>query len=166
MTDQDKTKFQLIDELQKMRKRVAELERNSTVQKNEPVTYNVKQEHEERLRLALDATNDGIWDWNTETGLAYFSPRYYTMLGYEPDEFLPSYDSWRHLIHPDDLEATEAAINNAREKQTSFAVEFRMKAKDNVYHWILSRGKAVEHSEEGTSSAWWDPIRILPGAKR
>jgi PAS domain S-box-containing protein len=65
---------------------------------------------EERLRHALDGTSDGIWDWNFVSGQTYFSPRYYTMLGYQPDEFPADYEHWRKLIHPDDLAGAEAAI--------------------------------------------------------
>ena len=68
-------------------------------------------ESEERLRLALEGTTDGIWDWDLRTGQAYFSPRYYTMLGYEPDEFPACYESWRQRIHPDDLERCERTVH-------------------------------------------------------
>ncbi|MCF8092786.1 MAG: response regulator [Desulfotignum sp.] len=49
------------------------------------------EQKEERLNMALEASRDGLWDWNIQTGEIYFSPRYYTMLGYEPNE----------LPHPD-----------------------------------------------------------------
>ncbi len=55
---------------------------------------------EERLKLVLEATNDGYWDWNIATGKAFFSPRYYTMLDYEPGDFTPDYESWIKLLHP------------------------------------------------------------------
>ena len=138
MKDKDKSKSQLIEELLKLRARVAELEKNDAVR-----------ESEERLHMILEATKDGIWEWKTKTGEADFSPSYYTMLGYEPGEFPSSYNSWRQLLHPDDLEATEAAIQCATKERTSFSVEFRMKAKNGSWNWILSRGKAVELDTEG-----------------
>lgn len=103
---------------------------------------------EERLRLALEGTYDGIWDWNTESGQAYFSPRCYTMLGYEPNEFASSFENWLQLIHPDDLEATVKAVQHAVEERTFFIIEFRIREKGNEWRWILSRGKAAE-SEAG-----------------
>ncbi len=60
---------------------------------------------EEELRLTLDATTDGIWKWNFMTNELYFSPRYYTIMGFEPDEFPSSYESWQNLIYPDDLQS-------------------------------------------------------------
>jgi PAS domain S-box-containing protein len=104
---------------------------------------------EERLRLALEGTFDGIWDWNIQTGKVYFSPRYYTMMGYEPGEFPGHYESWRRLVHPDDLEAAEKAVFDAVDNHTSFAVQFRFKEKGGEYRWILARGKVAESGEEG-----------------
>jgi PAS domain S-box-containing protein len=106
-------------------------------------------ESEERLRIALEGTNDGIWDWNPTTGHAYFSPRYYTMMGYEPDEFAPAYESWRRLLHPDDAENAERVVWRALEEQTPFAVEFQFKAKNGEWRWVLGRGRVAEVDEEG-----------------
>jgi PAS domain S-box-containing protein len=104
---------------------------------------------EERLRLSLEGTFDGIWDWNFGTGRVYFSPRYYTMLGYEPDEFPPGYESWRSLVHPDDLEQAEETVHRAVEEISSFAIEVRLKTKSGDWRWILGRGKVVEWDDEG-----------------
>ncbi len=104
---------------------------------------------EERLRLALDGTTDGIWDWNPQTGEAYFSPRYYTMLGYEPGEFPGSYESWRKLLHPDDLARCEAEVQRAVETCSAFSAEFRARTKDGKWRWILGRGKVVEIGASG-----------------
>lgn len=104
---------------------------------------------EERLRLALEGTFDGIWDWNIRTGQAYFSPRYYTMMGYEPGEFPGHYESWRRLVHPDDLEETEKAAFDAMQRNCPFASEFRFREKGGGWRWILARGKVVESDEEG-----------------
>lgn len=106
-------------------------------------------ESEERLRLALEGTTDGIWDWNPTTGQAYFSRRYYTMLGYEPGEFPPTYESWQQLLHPDDREAAEKNVHHAVEEHIPFAVEFRLKAKNGEWRWILGRGKVAEVDMEG-----------------
>jgi PAS domain S-box-containing protein len=113
-------------------------------------------ESEERLRLALQAANDGLWDWHIPSGKAYFGPRYYTMLGYEPGELPASYETWRSLLHPDDLAAAEASISHALQEQGgAFGLEFRMHAKHGAWLWILSRGKVVEWGEDGL------PIRMV-----
>jgi PAS domain S-box-containing protein len=99
--------------------------------------------NEERLRLALEASSDGIFDWNLKTGEAYFSPRYYTMLGYAPDDFAAGFDLFRALVHPEDLAAVEAQARRAAEERSSFAIELRMRAKDGTWRWVLSRGRVV-----------------------
>ena len=104
---------------------------------------------EERLRLALEGTYDGIWDWDVQSGQAYFSSRYYTMMGYEPNEFPATYENWRQRIHPDDLEPSERAVQRAVEQHTWFAIEFRFKARNGEWRWILSRAKVAESDPSG-----------------
>ncbi len=108
-----------------------------------------QRQKEERLRFALEGTSDGIWDWDYQTNQAHFSDRYYTMLGYEPGEFPACYASWRGLLHPDDAETVIAAVERAAEARTSFANEFRLKAKNGEWRWILGRGKTVAWDSEG-----------------
>ena len=104
---------------------------------------------EERLSLALDAVNDAVWDWRVDTGEVFFSPRWYTMLGLEPYELLPSYETWRELLHPDDVERTEQVLQDHIQDATPFEMEFRMRAKAGGWKWILARGKMVEADAQG-----------------
>lgn len=100
---------------------------------------------ERRFRHVVEATNDGIWDWNIKTGDIFFSDRYYTMLGYEPGEFESTFEVWEHLLHPDDAGFANRIINKyAKEHASEFNVEFRLKAKDGSWRWIQLRSKAVE----------------------
>ena len=63
---------------------------------------------EERLRLALEAANEGIYDHNLQTGEAHVSPGYATMLGYDPAAFRETTDAWIERMHPDDREPVTA----------------------------------------------------------
>jgi PAS domain S-box-containing protein len=107
-------------------------------------------ESEKRFSLSMDATSDGLWDWNVRTGSIYYSPGYFRMLGYEPNEFSCVLDTWKNLIHPDDI---DAAISNnmdcMKNVSQSIHVEFRMKAKDGSWRWVLGRGKVVERDAKG-----------------
>lgn len=111
---------------------------------------------EARLRMALEATSDGLWDWNLPTNRVYFSPRYFTMLGYEPGELESTFETWENLLHPEDRDRSvrhvKAHIEGHKE---SFEVAFRLKTKANGWRWILGRGKVVERSPEGA------PIRVI-----
>lgn len=105
--------------------------------------------NEERLNLALDAADDGLWDWDISSGEAYFSPRYYTMLRYQPGEFPSSFDTWKSLLHPDEGERTIQEISKKLNTSAPFEVEFRMRTKSGEWAWILGRGKLVAKDSEG-----------------
>ncbi len=110
---------------------------------------------EERLSLALDAANDGLWDWDIPSGTVFFSPRYYTMLGYAPGEFEANYESWRERLHPEDRERALDKINRSMNIGELFEVEFRMRTKSGRYCWILARGRVVERGPGG------EPLRMV-----
>ncbi|NUN63601.1 PAS domain-containing protein [Pseudanabaena biceps] len=101
-------------------------------------------ESEERWQLALDGSNDGIWDWNCKTNQAFYSSRYQTMLGYDDHELAPYGNTWESLIHPDDLERALKSTNDYLSKKTSnYFLEHRLRCKDGSYKWILARAKAL-----------------------
>ncbi|NNG01796.1 MAG: PAS domain S-box protein [Desulfobacteraceae bacterium] len=104
---------------------------------------------EERLRLTLEAVNDALWDYNMRTGEVYFSPNYYTMLGYEPYELPPSDETFKRLLHPDDVKKIVSPNNRTGEKLGKWESEFRMKSKSGEWLWILSRGNIIEIDTDG-----------------
>ncbi|HUK50802.1 MAG TPA: PAS domain-containing protein, partial [Terriglobales bacterium] len=105
---------------------------------------------EERFREAMDATSDGLWDWNVETEDIYFSPEYYRILGYEPGAFPERIQSWKERIHPEDLDRTVRANEDCVENRSAkFEVEFRMRTKEGGWKWILGRGKALVRDTNG-----------------
>ena len=116
---------------------------------------------EERYDMALRAVSDGLWDWNLQTNEVYFSPRYFEMLGYEPDEFPHEYKTWLHLMHSDDRDRASEIVNAylngfpKSDKDSLFLLEFRMLTKDGDWKWILSRGRAPEFDEQG------NPVRLI-----
>ena len=103
----------------------------------------------ERLQLAMDISEHGFWDWNLDTGDAYFSPTYYTMLGYEPGEFPPGYQSWFDLLHPEDQDAVVPRIREAAAQARPYEEEFRLKCKDGSWKWIWGKGKTYGLDNEG-----------------
>jgi len=106
-------------------------------------------QNRERLQLALDAANDGLWDWRLDTGEAYFSPRYYTMLGYEPDEFPAGFESFSALLHPDDLSLITETVQSQLMTSETNAFEIRMRAKSGEWKWILTRSRVVDRDSSG-----------------
>jgi PAS domain S-box-containing protein len=108
------------------------------------------QESEERLRLAMEASRDGIWDWDIATGAVYYSPSYTRMLGHELQEFSAQGASWEELICPEDR-ARVMAVNDGCIQGVceDFEVEFRMTARDGTTKWVLGRGRAVSRDGQG-----------------
>ncbi|NYB51528.1 MAG: PAS domain S-box protein [Methanobacteriaceae archaeon] len=108
------------------------------------------QNSEKELQLTVEAISDGVWKWNFKTDELYFSPRYYQMLGYDVNEFPASFESWKALIHPDDLEhALEVAEDYLKQKSDFYENTFRLRTKDGSYKWIKATGRVVERDETG-----------------
>ena len=95
---------------------------------------------EERLRLVIAATDDAPWDWDLVHGTVYFSPEWWQMIGYEPDELPATADLWQRIAHPDDVERvtllSQAALTSAC--RTS-RFEMRVRHKQGHYVPIESR---------------------------
>lgn len=107
-------------------------------------------ESEGRYDLAMQAVNDGIWDWNVKTGHVYFDKRYYTIAGYSPNEFDHNLDEWKIRVHPEDLNYSLKQIEASLHKDSQgFEIEFRFLRKDKSLMWIRGRGKVVEWDSSG-----------------
>jgi PAS domain S-box-containing protein len=115
-----------------------------------------RRDSELRLQLALDATGDGIWDWNPQTGQVYLSLGYYAMTGYTAEEEPGSLDFFRRLVHPDDWAQVMATIESHMRGETPVSeVEYRMLTASGEMRWISGRGRVVERDAAGV------PLRIL-----
>ncbi|MEZ7197261.1 ATP-binding protein [Pseudodesulfovibrio karagichevae] len=106
-------------------------------------------ESEERLQTSLEATSDGLWDWSLENDNVYFSPGYYTMLGYEPGAFPPAYESWLELLHPDDRDRAADVVTTHVQSGEEFRIEFRLRNSEGGWTWVMARGKAIEWTRDG-----------------
>ncbi|MBA3011125.1 MAG: PAS domain S-box protein [Proteobacteria bacterium] len=110
-------------------------------------------ESEERFKLAMSASRDGLWDWDITTDKGYYSPAYGEMLGYPSIEVPQDIDFWKELIHPNDREiALKANMGCIENECDDFNIEFRMKVKNGGWKWINSRGKVVDRDETGRAT--------------
>jgi PAS domain S-box-containing protein len=102
----------------------------------------------DRLSLVMQATNDGIWDWNIRTNTVYYSPRWKQMLGYEDEELPNHFDTWQNLIHPEDVARAQAELDAYLAGETKhFELEYRLRHKDGAYRWVLARGVLIRDVE-------------------
>ncbi|MBD5780562.1 PAS domain S-box protein [Pelagicoccus sp. NFK12] len=98
---------------------------------------------EERFQLAAKGASVGIWDWfNINGSEEWWSPRFYELIGYEPGELPSSLQSFKELLHPDDVEPTFAAVDKSLKEGTPFEADYRLLRKDGTYHWFFGSGMA------------------------
>ena len=99
----------------------------------------------ERYELAVDATLDGIWEWNLLTAEEYFAPHWYEVLGYSSDDLDPAhtYQFWASRIHSDDRERVAAGLSDHLKHQKPYNVTYRHRHRSGEYRWQNSRGKAI-----------------------
>ena len=115
------------------------------------------QQSEERFRFILDATNEGIWDYNIPMNEAFMSSRFYTLLGYDPADIpIPSQNFRLSLIHPDDIGRFHEKLQECLDKKIDqYTIESRMRTKQGTWKWIRTRGKVIGWDEAGI------PVRIV-----
>ena len=122
----------------------------------EMISNEVLKENEQRLRLALMAANQGLYDLNVQSGEAIVSPEYEIMLGYKPGELKETNSKWHDRLLPDDKENVFQTYKDfIAGKISEYKVEFRQKTKDGNWVWISSIGKLVEWDNEGR------PLRMI-----
>ena len=110
----------------------------------------VIQESEERLQMVLQGANLGMWDWNIETGDVVFNDRWAAMLGYWLDELTLNVDTWTKLIHPDDMPNVASILRgHLKGESPSYESEYRLRAKNGEWRWVLDRGKVIERDSGG-----------------
>ncbi len=112
-------------------------------------------ESAERLRLALESAEEGLWDWDMRTNQVTVSPRWLTMLGYEPT-MTCTIEFWRQLCHPDELAEIDRRLNEHwAGRSPMYEFENRLRHKDGSWVWVLGRAKVVARDEQGR------PLRIV-----
>ena len=104
---------------------------------------------EERLRLALDASQQGWFDVNVQTGVISVSPEYARMRGFEPSEFKSNLQGWIDGIHPDDRQAVMDAFAESVTSGGRRQMEYRRCTKSGDWKWIRSIGRIVEWDAGG-----------------
>jgi PAS domain S-box-containing protein len=98
---------------------------------------------EQRYALAMQAVNEGVYDWNIATGEMYYSPRVRDAVGLTPDE-LGSRMDWLDRIHPYDLPAYKRAFAAHLKGETDrLTCEFRYRHPDGTWHWARQHGVAL-----------------------
>lgn len=103
------------------------------------------QRSEERLKIALEATRIGIWEWNILTGEVMWSQSLELLFGLAPGAFAGTYEAMLEQVHPDDLGSVTQAIARALEQRSYYQVEYRILQPDGSLHWVASQGRVFDN---------------------
>ncbi len=111
---------------------------------------------DERLRLALDSTQIGIFEWNVPAAHVYYSPGLWSMLGYDPTRMPATVEAWQSFIHPEDLPAYRRRVESQLGGTAAFIdPEYRVRTRSGEWRWVNTRAKSVATAAGGT------PTRII-----
>ncbi|MEH1803843.1 hybrid sensor histidine kinase/response regulator [Nostoc sp.] len=102
-----------------------------------------RQESEERLKLALDVSQMGLWDWNIVTNQVIWSENYELLFGLLPSSYDSPYETFKKCVHPEDSPSVMEAIAHALAQKTDYNDEFRIVRPDQSTHWISAKGKFI-----------------------
>ncbi|MCC5600259.1 hybrid sensor histidine kinase/response regulator [Nostoc favosum] len=100
-------------------------------------------ESEERLRLALEVSQMGLWDWNIVTNQVIWSENYELLFGVLPGSFDGPYETFQKCVYPEDRQSVMQGIAHALKQKTDYNDEFRIVRSDKSVHWISAKGKFI-----------------------
>jgi diguanylate cyclase (GGDEF)-like protein/PAS domain S-box-containing protein len=110
----------------------------------------IVRESEARLAAVMEGSQLGYSDWNIQTGEILRNERWAEMLGYTLKEIESTYQLWEDLLHPNDRASALQAIQDHLDGKTPVhRDEYRLRAKDGSYRWILDQGKVVQYDQQG-----------------
>ncbi|GCD10953.1 sensor histidine kinase [Clostridium tagluense] len=146
-------------EIEKLKANMKKLEQVNAILEKEIAedkrTMEELKANEERLNFALEGSGDGVWDWNAITNEMIYSKGWKGMLGYEENEIQNLFSEWDELLHPEDKESAYLKLNRyLKGVVPAYDSEYRLRAKDGFYKWILSKGKIISWTTDGK------PLRV------
>ncbi len=107
-------------------------------------------ESQQRWRFALEGSNQGLWDWNMQTGECYFSGSYKKLYGFQNNEISNHIEEWEKRIHPDDKYIIEEAFrDHTKGNQPYYQCIYRLQNKEGHYRWVLAKGMILTRDDEG-----------------
>ncbi len=115
---------------------------------SDPLIASIR-ELQERYKLAVKGSNDGVWDWpDVSKDEQWWSDVLYDLLGYKANEIEARSSNFKQLLHPDDLPAVEEQLKSYFEDGAIFDMEYRLKTKKDGYRWFRGRGAVQKGSSE------------------
>lgn len=99
-------------------------------------------ENSSRVKRALEATNDGVWEWNVQTNDVWYSPKFLQLIGRDPNE-QGQYTYWEQHIHTDDREHVLETLKKHFARNGRYDVVYRGDTGGGIYEWMHARGDTI-----------------------
>ncbi len=113
------------------------------------------QDSERRLRYVLNATGEGMWDWDLRTNALQHNQRWYELLGLDRTRLTGTIQDFQACLFPEDLAEVMAAVQRCLDGHGPYRHEHRMRRPDGSVVWVFDRGDVVERDEQGR------PLRMV-----
>ena len=131
----------------------------STIAQGNDITERINAELEvrnakEKLDMALENANIGIWEWNINTDEVIWDERMEKIFGLEPGTFGKTFDAFASLLNEEDLSHVEKSISKALKQDSSLETVFRIKSVDRKQKYVVSKGHVIRN-ENG------DPVNLV-----
>lgn len=120
------------------------LEYSQILEKRVQDATNELRKSQERYYLAAQASRDGLWDWDLETGEVFYSAYWCEMVGYRESDLPMVLSTWFNRVHPEDIIELRAAIDSYLAKEIDFlSCEYRLRHRNGSYCWMSTRGLCI-----------------------
>lgn len=121
----------------------------------------------ERWKLVIESTGDGVWDWDIPANKVVYSSRWKEILGYSDSGFGDQHDAWTSRIHAKDarrvINAMQDCVTGAA---PNFHEEYRLRSKDGLWKWVESHGAVVTRDAEGRALRVTGTLSDISAKKR
>lgn len=115
---------------------------------------------EEQTRFALQSAGAGAWRWDMVHQRLHWSAKNFQLLGYMPNKNKPSIRLWRSLVHPEDYQRVDYAVNELLQNHKELDVEYRIIRRSGEVRWMRSVGKMYIDNEHRATEAYGLQIDI------
>ena len=103
---------------------------------------------EERYALVIEASEQGIWDWNVETNEVFYSDQWKKQIGYDSHELKNEFETWVEHLHPDERDYCQNAIRSYLNHPVEHLIlDFRFRHKNGTYRWIHNKAASLKNKE-------------------
>lgn len=115
------------------------------------------EELKERLDLAIKGNGDGLWDWDIKSDVIYYSDRAKELLGYKNSDTIGiKHEDFMSLTNVEDRDRMDENLRGHFSGNSDFySCEYRIKTKEGIDKWLLSRGKVVRRGNDN------EPLRMV-----